>query len=213
MDKIHIPIHDKPETKEQKPVEKRHAHKRELFSTLSILILAPVIAILLTVFVFQSYEVDGPSMEQTLQNNDRLIVVKAGKTWSKLTGHDYIPGRYSIIVFDYEGQVDFQIKNKQLIKRVIGLPGDRVSVKDGIVTVYNAEHPDGFYPDKTGPEQSTVNLTKGEVDYTVKPGEVFVMGDNRDNSLDSRAFGPVPSKSIIGTLSVRIFPFSSIKKF
>ncbi len=212
MDSINVAT-DKPEPEEHQPESKKHSGKKELFSTLSIVILAPIIAILLTVFVFQSYEVDGPSMEQTLHNKDRLIVVKAGKTWSKIIRHDYIPKRYSIVVFNYEGQVDFEIKNKQLIKRVIGLPGDRVVVKDGITTIYNAENPDGFYPDKLGPESATVNLTKGETDYIVKPGEVFVMGDNRANSLDSRVFGPIDSKDIVGTLSVRIFPFSSVKKF
>ncbi|HET7673863.1 MAG TPA: S26 family signal peptidase, partial [Candidatus Saccharimonadales bacterium] len=60
--------------------------RRELFSTIAILILAPILAILLTVFVFQSYQVDGPSMESTLHNNDRLIVTKVGKTWSRITG-------------------------------------------------------------------------------------------------------------------------------
>lgn len=210
MDSIHIPT-DKDD--EQKPDKKKISARKELFSTLAILILAPIIAIFLTVFVFQSYQVDGPSMEQTLHNNDRLIVTKLGKTWSKITHHDYIPSRYSIIVFNYNGSTDYEIQNKQLIKRVIGLPGDHVVIKDGITTIYNKEHPEGFYPDKVGPEASVINVTKGETDYTVKPGEVFVMGDNRGNSLDSRIFGPVSSNNIIGTLSLRIFPFSSIKKF
>lgn len=188
--------------------------KKELFSTLGIIIIAPILAILLTVFVFQSYQVDGPSMEQTLHDKDRLIVTKTGKTWAKLTGNDYIPSRYSIIVFNYNGQSDLELQKKQLIKRVIGLPGDHIVIKDGIVTIYNKDNPNGFYPDKLGPESATVNTTKGtEIDQTIKDGEVFVMGDNRDNSLDSRAFGTVRSQDIIGHLSVRIYPFSAIKKF
>lgn len=218
MDSIHLPAKqpdyhgDDKDHKEERDT-KKHGARKELFSTLAILILAPIIAIFLTVFVFQSYQVDGPSMEQTLHNNDRLIVTKLGKTWSSVTGHDYIPSRYSIIVFNYNGNADFEVQNKQLIKRVIGLPGDRVVIKDGITTIYNSQHPDGFYPDKVGPESSVINTTKGDTDYTVKPGEVFVMGDNRGNSLDSRIFGPVSSSGIIGTLYLRIFPFSSVKKF
>lgn len=211
MDSINVPA--KSPHHRDGSEEKKNSSRKELFSTLAILILAPVIAILLTIFVFQSYQVDGPSMEQTLQNNDRLIVVKTGKTWAELTHEDYIPKRYSIIVFNYNGASDYEVQNKQLIKRVIGLPGDRVVIKDGITTIYNAKNPNGFYPDKVGPEASVINVTKGDIDYTVKPGEVFVMGDNRGNSLDSRIFGPVNSQDIIGTLSVRIFPFSSIKKF
>lgn len=211
MDSINVPA--KSPHHRDRPEEKKNSSRRELFSTLAILVLAPVIAILLTIFVFQSYQVDGPSMEQTLQNNDRLIVVKTGKTWAELTHKDYIPKRYSIIVFNYNGASDYEVQNKQLIKRVIGLPGDRVVIKDSITTIYNAQNPNGFYPDKVGPEASVINVTKGDIDYTVKPGEVFVMGDNRGNSLDSRIFGPVNSQDIIGTLSVRIFPFSSIKKF
>lgn len=211
MDSIHVP--SKGSHRTEKPEEKKRSARREMLSTLAVLILAPIIAIFLTIFVFQSYQVDGPSMERTLYNNDRLIVTKTGKTWSKVIRKDYIPSRYSIIVFNYNGASDYEVQDKQLIKRVIGLPGDRVVIKDGITTIYNAQNPNGFYPDKVGPESSVINVTKGETDYTVKVGEVFVMGDNRDNSLDSRIFGPVNSNDIIGTLSVRIFPFSSIKKF
>ena len=73
---------------------------RSIISTISILLLAPVIAIILTVFVFQSYQVDGPSMETTLQNNDRLVVWKLARTWSKVTHHAYIPNRGDVIIFN-----------------------------------------------------------------------------------------------------------------
>jgi signal peptidase I len=211
MDSVHIP-NTLPDTDKKEAVGKTGSRK-ELFSTLGILIIAPIIAVLLTMFVFQSYQVDGPSMERTLYNSDRLIVTKTGKTWAKLTGRQYIPSRYSIIVFDHSGQSGYEVQKKQLIKRVIGLPGDRVVIKDGIVTIYNDQNPDGFYPDKQGPESATVNTTSGNIDQTVKAGEVFVLGDNRGNSLDSRTLGPVRSEDILGHLSVRIYPFSSIKKF
>lgn len=211
MDNIKIPINRAGTDKEGAGMKSRP--KKELLSTLGILIIAPVIAIFLTIFVFQSYQVDGPSMEGTLSHNDRLIVTKTGKTWSRITGEDYIPARYSIIVFNGSGQKGYEIRKKQLIKRTIGLPGDRVVINDGIVTVYNEANPEGFYPDKQGPESATVNTTDGDIDQTLKPGEVFVLGDNRANSLDSRAFGVVSSGDIIGTLSVRIYPLGSVKKF
>lgn len=212
MDSIQLPSKDH-ETDDKKPESKKYSAKKELLSTIAILILAPIIAILLTVFVFQSYQVDGPSMERTLHNNDRLIVTKVGKTWSEITRKDYIPPRYSIIVFNYNGDSSYEVQNKQLIKRVIGLPGDHIVIKDGVTTIYNSAHPDGFYPDKIGPESAVVNTTGGDIDTTIKPGEIFVMGDNRGNSLDSRIFGPINCNDIVGTLALRIYPFDTFKKF
>lgn len=197
----------------KQPISSKKDGKRELLSTIAVIILAPIVALFLTMFIFQSYEVDGPSMEKTLQNNDRLIVNKTGKTWSKITGHQFLPERYAIVVFkqktsSYEGTED-----KQLIKRVIGLPGDRVVIKNGDVTVYNDENPDGFNVDDNGPEASLNEYTDGDIDLVVQEGQVFVLGDNRKNSLDSRAFGTIDASSIVGTLSARIYPLNQIEKF
>lgn len=183
-------------------------------STIAILLIAPVIAVLLTAFVFQSYQVDGPSMRETLHNNDRLIVWKLPKTWSKITGHAYIPKRGDIIVFTEERLSEFgQDPGKQLIKRVVGLPGDRVVVKNNVVTVYNTAHPQGFNPDTDLPYHRTATDTAGSIDLTVGKNEVFVLGDNRPNSLDSRAFGPIETKDIVGKLILRVLPASDIKRF
>ena len=95
---------------------------KDLLSTVSILIAALVVAILMINFVFRSYQVDGPSMEPTLENNDKLIIWKVPRTWSDITGHSYIPKRGDIIVFSESGLARFGQQNtKQLIKRVIGL--------------------------------------------------------------------------------------------
>lgn len=196
-----------------KPKQSWLSVHREVISTLGILLAAPILAILLTIFVFQSYEVDGPSMETTLQDNDRLIVNKIGKTWSNISAGDYIPDRYSIVVFHSHTALNINGDNKQLIKRVIGVPGDRVVVNGGIVRIYNSEHPDGFLPDEQGPEKTAITTTEGNIDETINEGEVFVMGDNRENSLDSRSFGPIKSEDIVGELAFRIFPFNSIEHF
>ena len=191
----------------------RRERLKSIFSTLAILIIAPAIALCLTAFVFQSYEVDGPSMETTLQNHDRLIVIKTARTLSRITGHPYIPNRGDVVIFNKSDSGEFGGGNKQLIKRVIALPGERVVVKDGSVTVYNQQNPDGFQPDKVYPYGSVITATSGNVDITLAKDEVFVCGDNRPNSLDSRSFGPVAAKDIVGKLEFRIFPIGKAKTF
>lgn len=198
----------------KQPSEKARRIRSGL-STIGLFLLAPVVAILLTSFVFQSYQVDGPSMEATLNNNDRLIINKLPKTWSKITGHPFIPNRGEIIVFvkDDLSQYDGQSGTKQLIKRVIGLPGDRVVVQNEILTIYNQEHPEGFQPDETYGYKPALNNTPGNIDITIPENEVFVCGDNRANSLDSRSFGPIEAKDIVGDLSVRVLPLHDAEKF
>lgn len=203
------------------PEKQKDNRKKEglksFLSTLAILIAAPIIALLLTSFVFQSYEVDGPSMETTLENHDRLLVLKLPKTFARITGGDYIPHRGEIIIFNttaiHDSEDPTGVQKKQLIKRVIGLPGDRVVIKDGTITVYNAEFPEGFNPDKLTDNGDSSSVTSGNVDVVVPQNEVFVCGDNRGNSLDSRAIGTIPAKDIIGKLVFRVFPLSDAQKF
>ena len=187
---------------------------KSILSTIAIVIMAPVIALMLINFVFQSYEVDGPSMETTLHNKDRLIVWKLPKTIAKIRNQAYIPNRGDIIVFTkhdiYEGG---SIGDKQLIKRVIGLPGDRVVVNNGIITIFNEQNPNGFNPDEGKDHGANDSITSGNVDITVPEGEVFVSGDNRPNSLDSRVFGTISSQDISGKLEFRVFPFNTFRQF
>jgi signal peptidase I len=191
----------------------RSESTKSILSTLAIIIIAPFVALLLTVYVFKTYEVDGPSMSTTLHNNDLILVLKLPKTIAQITNNHYIPKRGEIIVFySSRAQGSFQTDNrKQLIKRVIGIPGDRVIVRDGLVTVYNKDFPEGFNPDKVEDHGDNTVNTSGTVDITVKQNEVFVLGDNRANSLDSRAIGTIPSNDIIGELAIKIFPLRSSK--
>ncbi len=187
---------------------------KSILSTIAILIIAPLIALSLTAFVFQSYEVDGPSMESTLQNHDRLIVYKLPRTMAKLTGHTYQPKRGEIIIFTRHDEFEFgAAKSRQLIKRVIALPGERVVVRDSKVTVYNKEKPQGFQPDKIAPYGKVIKETAGDIDTVIPDGYIFVCGDNRPQSLDSRSFGAVPLKDVVGRLSLRVYPFNKGQKF
>ena len=154
-------------------------------------------------------------METTLNNNDRLIINKLPRTWAKITGHAFVPKRSDIIIFTKHNLDQYENSNgdKNIIKRVIGLPGERVVVKDNKLLIYNGENPKGFEPDKFYPYGANIASTPGNIDLTIPENEVFVCGDNRVNSLDSRTFGSVPVKDIVGRLSFRLFPLSDAKKF
>jgi len=211
-----------PPAPQPKPVQAAHPaadpHRiRSTLSSIGILLLAPVIAILLTAYVFQSYQVDGPSMQNTLHNNDRLIVWKLPRTWARMTGHQYIPKRGDIVIFTQSGLSNYgdTEDTKQLVKRVIGLPGDHIVIKNNTITVYNKEHPNGFEPDNTLPygKNGAIPPTMNNLDITLTRTQLFVCGDNRGDSLDSRIFGPIETSQVIGKLAARIFPLSDAERF
>jgi signal peptidase I len=213
------PVVMQPVQSHSTPPSRPPAHrKREGFgsiaSTVAVLLIAPLVALLLTSFVFQSYQVDGPSMETTLLNNDRLLVWKLPKTWSRITGHQFVPQRGDVIIFVERALADESDPGgKQLIKRVIALPGERVVIRGNSVMVYNKERPKGFSPDKTLPYGSVIKYTEGDVDQIVPEGTVYVMGDNRPNSRDSRSFGPVDLHDVVGKLVLRVWPINEAKVF
>jgi signal peptidase I len=199
-------------------IHKGHPHEGwgSALSTIAILLAAPLVALFLTAFVFQSYQVDGSSMETTLQNNDRLIVWKLSRTWSRITHNSYVPNRGDVIIFTTPKLASVgEDPHKQLIKRVIGLPGERIVVHGGKITVYNTQHPSGFNPDRSLPYGKVIETTGGDMDIKVPKGSVFVCGDNRDNSLDSRvqSIGPVETKYIVGKLVLRVWPLGKAERF
>lgn len=160
-------------------------------------------------FVFQTHQIVGNSMEPTLHEKDRLIISKFNQKWDSVRGKNYTPERGSIIAF-----TDPQDSRLRLVKRVIALPGEKVVVGGGQVVVYNSQKPDGFIPG-SGTWADNLQSTSGDLELTVKDGEVFVLGDNRPGaySLDSRTFGPIKTDTIIGRVTLRIWPFSNRTKF
>lgn len=182
-----------------------------LVSTAALFVIAILIALFTKVYIVQPYVVDGQSMETTLQNNDRLLVNKLPLTFSHF-GHKYVPNRGDIIIFNQAGLPGYN-SSKMLIKRVIGLPGERVVIKDGSITVYNASHPKGFNPDTDTGYRLSAASTIGNLDTNLASDQIFVCGDNRNNSEDSRYFGPVNLNQIAGKLAFRILPLGKAQHF
>lgn len=157
-----------------------------------------IIAFLLRYFVVQPYIVDGESMMPTYHNNEYLLAEKI----SYVTGE---PKRGDVVIFRYP-------KNPSVnyIKRIIGLPGEKIAISDNAVTVYNNDHPNGVVLDESYLPTGTKTETYGETVFkkTLSEGEYFVMGDNREHSSDSREWGVLPRENILGRSWVTLVPFN-----
>ncbi|OYV25922.1 MAG: signal peptidase I [Parcubacteria group bacterium 20-58-5] len=156
-----------------------------------------VVVIPIRLFVVSPFVVDGESMHPTFENMNYLVV-------DELVYDLKAPARGDVIVFRYPGDPSIFY-----IKRIIGLPGETVSISHGIVTVTTV-----------GGQQLTLTepyVVNEDVTYsksvTLNPGEYFVMGDNRPNSSDSRVWGPLPRKDIVGRVDLRLLPLSGLGFF
>ncbi|MBI4239558.1 signal peptidase I [Candidatus Uhrbacteria bacterium] len=138
-------------------------------------------------FVVQSFFVKGTSMNPTYQENDYLLINKID--------HNYQRG--DVVV--YRQPVD---EKKYLVHRLIGLPGERIVIKDKQITVYAKDKPDGFVLQETG--YQTFPLRDVAVDTTLKSDEYFVLGDNRPSAMDSTVVGPIARDRIVGKVGFKL---------
>jgi len=165
--------------------------------TLGYIITALIIVVPIRAFIAQPFVVNGASMDTTFKDGEYLIVDEISYRFEK-------PERGDVVVFRYP--LD---PKKYFIKRIIGLPGETVKVSGEIITIANTENPNGFVIS----EPYTHSQTIGNISTTLRNGEYFVMGDNRVVSLDSRSWGALPEKDIIGKPFIRLLPLSRIDLF
>jgi len=161
-------------------------------------VIASVIVIPIRYFLFQPFFVKGQSMDPSFENGDYLII-------DEITYRFRQPTRGEVVVFKYP-----QNLSQRFIKRIIGLPGETVEIKDGRVMIYS----EGIKQILDESDYLSADLwTAGELKVNLGPNEYFVLGDNRDFSLDSRRFGLLDRAYIIGRVIIRAWPFAALTKF
>lgn len=172
-----------------------------IWDLIKVFVIALVIIIPIRSYVGQPFIVSSVSMQPTLYQGQYLIV-------DELSYHLHQPERGDIVVFKYPKDT-----SQYFIKRLIGLPGEKVQIKDNHVIIYNSEHPNGLTLDESYLPGGTITNAAGDSTITLGQGEYYVLGDNRSNSLDSRYWGIVPQSDMVGRAWVRIFPFQVATKF
>lgn len=170
-----------------------------LVEIVQIAVLALAIILPVRYFLIQPFIVKGASMEPNFYDSEYLII-------DELTFHFRNPERGEIVVFR---PPQHENDNLYYIKRVIGLPGETVEIRNGVITIYNNDVPNGF----SLQESYISEVTEGRDRRTLGPDEYYVMGDNRDASLDSRYFGAVSRDHLIGRVWVRGLPLDRATTF
>jgi signal peptidase I len=170
-----------------------------IWETTKIVLISLAIVLPIRYFLVQPFFVKGESMVPNFQNQDYILVDKLSYRFNE-------PKRGDVVVFKYP--LD---PKEYFIKRIIGLPGETVEVKNNHVTIYNSQYPSGLTLDEAIylPRE---NETEGNLRVKVDPNEYFVMGDNRMHSSDSRRWGQVNKTFLSGIALVRLWPLGAIDK-
>jgi signal peptidase I len=196
-----------PDQPDQPP---RASSSRWIREGVIVVVVAVLVAVLLRTFVVQTFYIPSGSMEPTLQIGDRILV-------NKLSYDLHGVHRGDIVVFSRpptENCGGPQVND--LVKRVIGLPGDVVSLSDGYVYIDGKRLDESWLPASeqgvttAGPPGTSSNLAHP---YRVPTNDYFMMGDNRTDSCDSRYWGPISKSLIVGKVELRVWPLSSIHLF
>lgn len=168
-----------------------------------VLVVALLVALGIRTFVLQQFYISGPSMETTLFQPNRVLVNKLSYRFGDIDRGD-------VVVFDRVTSNGRDVQHDDLIKRVIALPGESVSIKACVVYVDGKQLDEPYLPDQDAQQTDLVARCRQPemAAVEVPDGQVFVLGDNRPQSMDSRVFGPVDKTSIVGRAFVVIWPIS-----
>ena len=171
------------------------------FELIKIVVISLVIIIPIRYFLIQPFYVKGASMEPNFYDKEYLII-------DEITYRFQPAKRGDIVVFRYPRD-----PQEYFIKRIVGLPGEAVQIKDGDFVIYNKQNPDGIVlkEDYLFTDVKTYGLTDEKI--TLGDNEYYVLGDNRNSSKDSRSFGPVNENFVIGRVIFRGWPFNKMKVF
>lgn len=166
---------------------------------------ALIIALLVRMFVLQQFYISGPSMESTLFQDNRVLV-------NKLSYRLHGIGRGDVVVFDRVTSNGQQVQHDDLIKRVIGLSGDVIEIKDCVVFVNSRAIEEPYLNSNDLAQASLEDRCRVPIlaAQTVPESQIFVMGDNRPQSFDSRMFGPIREDLVVGRAFVVIWPLSAL---
>jgi len=179
--------------------------------TIFIVVLSLAVVLPIRAFIAQPYIVSGASMDDTFHNGNYLIVDEISYRFEE-------PKRGEVIVFRVP-QAGLALQNLPenktvyYIKRIIGLPGEKIQVRGDSIKIFNDQNPEGIILEE--PYVNLENLLNSPLidlnrEITLGDKEYFVMGDNRHNSSDSRIWGALPRENIIGRAFIRLFPFNKI---
>lgn len=170
-----------------------------LLEFIKVAVLAGITIALVRYYLFKPFYVKGASMEPNFYDHEYLII-------DELSYRFHQPQRGDVVVFKYPNNL-----KEYFLKRIIGLPGERVKITEGKVTIYNETYPEGIMIKEQYLDSDII--TEGDRTYVLKDNQYFVMGDNRPNSFDSRRFGPIDANLIVGRAWFRGFPFNRITLF
>ncbi len=172
-----------------------------IFELLKVVAISIVIIIPIRYFLIQPFYVKGASMEPTFHDHEYLIIDEISYRFGE-------PKRGDVVVFRYPRD-----PREYYIKRVIGLPGEKIQVKGGDIFIYNNENPEGFKLEEKYLPSNLETYGATEEIISVGEGEYYVFGDNRPTSKDSRNFGPVKRSFLIGKVLLRGWPFDRVGVF
>jgi len=164
-----------------------------------VVIIAIVTVFFIRTFLIQPFLVSGASMEPNFSSGDYLLI-------DEISYRLRSPERGEVIVFKYP-----ENPSVYYIKRIVGLPEERVVIKDGKVVVFNSDNLQGI--NVNGDYLNSGVRTSGRVDVTLSDDEYFVLGDNRNYSFDSRSWGPLSEDDIIGIARLRLLPVTKVQAF